>query len=81
MEAFYSDLPDHKLVERKTYHLKVFLSFCFVWILSWCIMVSVAEMDVPLALLYSAAILGTIVSLWADYKNKIKLINKILKSR
>ena len=79
LRQFYSDLPKDQLEERKTYNFQVFLSLSTVWVISWFIIVWSTKMDMPLLILYTGAILGTIISLWADYRNKVKLIDELLK--
>ena len=81
LKEFYTKLSVKELKDRKSYHFSVFLTMSLVWILTFATIVWAASLDMPLTILYGGIVLSTIISLWVDYRKKVKLIDDLLKSR
>jgi len=79
LERYYAELSSEELIKRKAYHLKVYLLTSLCWVFSFVIIIWAAKMDAPILILYTGTIIGVLITLWADYRKKVKLIDDLIK--
>ena len=78
---FYQGLSREELEARKPYHLKIFITMSLVWGVTFVFTAWGTNMKMPLVLVYLGTVISTIITLWVDYRKKIKLIDKLLQSK
>lgn len=78
---YFKGLSREELIQRKKSHYKTYLFTTAGWLLALVLTMYFASIEMPLLILYAGAVITTIISLWFDYRNRIKMIDKILESK
>jgi len=81
LKDYYKSLSKEELQKRKPHQRNVLLGLITTWGISWFLIVQSTKMDMPLFILFSGTVIGTIISLWVDYRNKIRMIDELLRSK
>ncbi|GEM_PF-6742035 len=81
LESIYSKLDENQLKSRKKSLKNQYLIPSAVWFTSAIVMYVALDMEVELLALYTLSMIGVLFSLYVDYKNRKKLLNKYLSRR
>lgn len=80
LNEIYHGLSEEELIDRKSYHLKIFFYTSVSWTIALILILWSASMDMPLLILFTGAIFAHLILLWQDYRNKTRMIDDILNS-
>lgn len=75
---YYQKLSKEELMERKKSQTRIYLSTSVAWLAALLMTLYAAKMDPELIILYSGVVVSLLITLFADYRKRIKLINDLI---
>lgn len=76
---YYSRLGKNELENRKKGLKKMLLVPLIAWLTSFSLITLSTDLDLPLLIVFSLAVFGTIIGLFVDYQKRRNLIDEALK--
>ncbi|MEL7339845.1 MAG: hypothetical protein AAGM67_05105 [Bacteroidota bacterium] len=80
LRQHYQTFSRAELEKEETRLNKVYGLSGLAWLFAALLIISSSSMSFVVLLLFSAAVFGTLVSMAADYQNRMRIIKSILKS-
>jgi|GEM_PF-4572256 len=80
-EDYYANLTKEELEKRKASQLKIYLSTSVTWVTAMIATVIAAKMNIPVLILYVGVIIALLLTTFIDYRKRVQLIERIIKSK
>ncbi|MEO1051859.1 MAG: hypothetical protein AAFX87_14610 [Bacteroidota bacterium] len=81
LSDYYAKLSKEELLSRKSNQKNIYLTTTIMWVSALVITVLAAKMSLPILILYSGAVIATVIASWAEYRKRMALIDRFLNAK
>ncbi len=81
LNKYYQSLPKEELIKRKSAQRNLYLTTTFCWVFALIATVVAAKMSDVLLVLYVGLVMSLLITTWVDYKGRVSLIDRIIKTK